>query len=104
MKRSGCLVGVGLVAVGWMCLALSSRPAHAEMYSAGQVGGSIPNSFSNIEGTGKNTGTTVSNLNLANAFMYGLKFGYYLDSMKWLGFETELFTSNSPCQATSRDG
>jgi opacity protein-like surface antigen len=26
--------------------------------------------------------------------MYGLKFGYYFDSIKWLGFEAELFNSN----------
>jgi opacity protein-like surface antigen len=40
-----------------------------------------------------NGGTTISNLSLTNTIMYGLKFGYYLDSMKWLGFETEIFNT-----------
>ena len=52
----------------------AGRPAHAEMYSAGQVGAVIPNSFSSVEGTGKNTGATISNLSLKDSFMYGLKF------------------------------
>jgi len=74
-------------------MTLSGPPAQAEMYSAGQLGLSIPNSFSNIEGMGSNTGTTISNLSLVNSFMYGLKFGYYFDSVKWLGVETEVFNS-----------
>ena len=93
MKRMGFALGVSFVAVGILCLTLSGRPAYAEMYSAGQMGVSIPNRFSNIEGMGGNTGTTISNLSLVNSFMYGLKFGYYFDSMKWLGVETEIFNS-----------
>jgi len=76
------------------CLTVSGGPADAEMYSAAQVGVSIPNSFSDIQGERANTGTTVSNLSLANTVIYGVKFGYYLESIKWLGFEAEVFNSN----------
>lgn len=63
------------------------------MYVAGQMGVSIPNSFSNIEGVGSNAGGTISDLSLQKSFMYGAKLGYYFDSMKWLGVETEVFNS-----------
>jgi opacity protein-like surface antigen len=63
------------------------------VYVAGQVGVSLPNSFSNVEGVGTLTGLTVSDLSLHNSVMYGAKIGYYFDSMKWLGVETEVFNS-----------
>ena len=94
MRRLDRAFGVWSVGVGVLCLVLSGSQADAEMYSAVQMGASIPSSFSNIEGMGRNEGTAVSNLSLANSFMLGLKFGYYLDSLKWLGFEAELFNSN----------
>ena len=76
-----------------LILALTSTPAQAEMYVAGQVGVSLPNSFSNVEGVGTFTGVTLSDLSLHNSVMYGAKIGYYFDSMKWLGVETEVFNS-----------
>lgn len=72
---------------------LTSTPAQAEMYVAGQVGVSLPNSLNNIEGTGTFTGLTLSDLSLHNSVMYGAKIGYYFDAMKWLGVETEVFNS-----------
>jgi opacity protein-like surface antigen len=65
------------------------------MYVAGQFGLTIPNSFSNVEvtATGAPSGTTFSDLELKNSFMYGAKLGYYFDSMKWLGVETEVFNT-----------
>ena len=63
------------------------------MYVAGQMGVSIPNSFSNVEGVGSAAGVTVSDLSLQNSLMYGAKLGYYFDSIKWLGVETEVFNS-----------
>jgi opacity protein-like surface antigen len=76
-----------------LTLALTNTPAQAEVYVAGQVGVSRPNSFSNVEGVGTLTGLTVSDLSLHNSVMYGAKIGYYFDSMKWLGVETEVFNS-----------
>jgi opacity protein-like surface antigen len=82
------------MAVVVLSVMLSGAPAKGEMYSAVQMGYSIPNSFSNVSGFGGNQGTSVSDLTLANSLEYGLKFGYYLDEVKWLGFETEVFSTN----------
>ena len=60
---------------------LLSSPAQAELYVAGQLGGSIPNSFGNED------------LSLKNSFMYGAKLGYYFESLKWLGLETEAYNT-----------
>jgi len=90
MRRLGYTVGVCAVAMGMFCLAV---PVQAEMYVAGQVGASVPNKFSNIEGVDNNAGLTISDLSLQNSLMYGAKFGYYFDSIKWLGVETEVFNS-----------
>lgn len=63
------------------------------MYVAGQAGVSLPNSFSNVEGVGSLAGVSISDLSLQNSVIYGAKLGYYFDSMKWLGVETEVFNS-----------
>lgn len=76
-----------------LSLSFTSTPAQAEVYVAGQVGVSLPNSFSNVEGVDTLTGLTLSDLSLHNSVMYGAKIGYYFDSMKWLGVETEVFNS-----------
>ena len=49
MRRLGYALGLCSIAVGILCLTLSGRPAHAEMYVAGQVGVNIPYSLSNVE-------------------------------------------------------
>ena len=94
MRRLGYVVGVCSVAVGVFCLTLSSGPAQAEMYVAGQVGVNIPNKADNIEGVDSLAGLKLSNIDLQNSFMYGGKLGYYFESMKWLGVETEVFNSH----------
>jgi hypothetical protein len=63
------------------------------MYVAGQFGVSIPQDFSNVQGVGSLTATTLTDLSLAKSLMYGAKVGYYFDSLKWLGIETEVFNS-----------
>jgi opacity protein-like surface antigen len=87
---------LSLFALLSLALSLTSTPAKAEMYVAGQFGMTIPNSFSNVEvtATGVPNGTTFSDLDLKNSFMYGAKAGYYFDSIKWLGVETEVFNTN----------
>lgn len=74
---------------------LTELSAHAEMYVAGQVGVTVPQRFSNVEvsGTGIPNGSRYSNLDLQNSVMYGAKVGYFFDSMKWLGVETEVFNT-----------
>ena len=94
MRRLGYVVGVCSVAVGAFCLTQPVGPAQAEMYVAGQVGWTIPNDATNIESTGSFAGIKFSDLDLQNSFMYGAKLGYYFESMKWLGVETEVFNTN----------
>lgn len=88
-KRANQMYWLSALAV----LLLLSSPARAELYIAGQVGASIPNKFSNVEGTDSSSGLSVSDLSLQNSFMYGAKLGYYFDSIKWLGVETEVYNT-----------
>jgi opacity protein-like surface antigen len=67
--------------------------AHAEWYVAGQIGATIPNELTGVKGTGAATGIDSSDLTMQNSVVYGAKLGYYFDSMKWLGLETEVFNS-----------
>jgi opacity protein-like surface antigen len=71
-----------------------STSANAEGYVAFQLGGNFPSSLSDVEGT--QNGTTVfnmSDLELKNSFLYGGKVGYYFSGLKWLGVETEAYSS-----------
>lgn len=76
---------------------LTNSPALAEMYVAGQVGATLPYSASNVEvsdpSIGLPAGSTFSDLDLKTSVMYGAKLGYYFDSVKWLGVETEVFNT-----------
>lgn len=90
MRHLRLTLGVCACCMGMFCLTL---PVQAEMYVAGQVGASIPNKFSNVQGVDSSAGLTISDLSLQNSLMYGAKLGYYFDSIKWLGVETEVFNS-----------
>jgi opacity protein-like surface antigen len=74
-----------------LSLTLISSPAEAEMYVAGQVGLNLPHSLSNVED--KRGGVTFdeNDQSLKSSVMYGAKLGYYFESLKWLGVETEIF-------------
>ena len=106
MKRLRYVVGVCSIVGGAFCLTLPSGPAQAEMYVAGQVGATIPNKATNIEGVDSAAGLNVSDFSLHNSVMYGAKLGYYFESMKWLGVETEVFntTPNIKQQAITVSG
>jgi opacity protein-like surface antigen len=69
-------------------------PSHAEMYVAGQLGVSLPNSFSNVSGLGTDSGLKGSDLDLATSPLYGAKVGYFFPGLNWLGVEGEFFYSN----------
>ena len=73
---------------------LLSATAQAEWYVAAELGATLPNDFSNISGTGGFTGNTLSDLRLTDAFEYGFRLGYFLPSVKWVGFETQVFNTN----------
>ena len=93
MKRPGCALGLCSIAVGILCLTLSGRPAHAEMYVAGQIGYTSPGDLSGVQGTGAISGLSLSDLKLHDSIVYGAKVGYYLPSVNWLGIETEMFNT-----------
>lgn len=80
-----------------LLLALTSLPAKAEMYVAGQVGANIPYSLSNVEYSAFGVTVGGNDLALQNSLMYGAKAGYYFDSLKFqnfnLGVETEAFNA-----------
>jgi opacity protein-like surface antigen len=67
--------------------------AQAEMYVAGQVGVTLPQSLSNVEWSSGGTTLGGNDLSLHHSVMYGAKLGYYFDSVKWLGLETEVFNT-----------
>ena len=85
--------GLAVLAVGIIPLTAPGVPARAELYIAGQVGATIAEDLFNVKGTGPNLGTSFSDISLQDSFMYGAKLGYYFESMKWLGVETEVFNS-----------
>ena len=64
------------------------------MYVAGQFGVTFPNNATNLEGVDSAAGLKLSDLSLHKSIMYGAKVGYYFDSVKWLGVETEVFNTN----------
>jgi opacity protein-like surface antigen len=74
-------------------LVLTSTLAKAEMYVAGQAGVNIPYSLSNVEWSAGGVNLGGNDLSLKNSVVYGAKFGYYFDSLKWLGLETEVFNA-----------
>ena len=100
MRHLRLTLGVCACCMGVFCLTLSVQ---AEMYVAGQVGASIPNKFSNVEGVDSSAGLTISDLSLQNSLMYGAKLGYYFDSIKWLGGRDRGLQFNPASQATGCD-
>lgn len=93
MRSSFYTLGVSSVAMGVLCLTLFSRPVQAEIYVAGQVGVNIPYNLSNVEWSAGGVTLGGNDLSLHNSLMYGAKLGYYFDSLKWLGVETEAFNA-----------
>jgi opacity protein-like surface antigen len=63
------------------------------MYVAGQAGVNIPYNLSNVEWSAGGITLGGNDLSLHNSLMYGAKFGYYFDPLKWLGVETEVFNA-----------
>ena len=86
--------GLAVLAAGVFSLTAPGGPAWAEMYVAGQVGMTLANDLFNVKGAGPNQGISFSDTSLQDSFMYGAKLGYYFESMKWLGVETEVFNTN----------
>ena len=93
MRHVPYTLGVCSVAMAVLCLTVFSRPVQAEVYVAGQVGVNIPHSLSNVEWSAGGSTLGGNDLSLENSVMYGAKLGYYFNSLKWLGVETEVFNA-----------
>lgn len=78
-----------------LLLLVGTSMAHAEGYVGVYAGGSRPDSLESVEGKGSfGIDIKASDLALKNSPMYGLKAGYFLERLKWLGVEGEFFYSN----------
>lgn len=88
------LIMARLLSVLMLSLIATVLPSHAEMYIGGQLGISLPNSLSNVQGTGTDSGLKGTDLDLANSPLYGAKIGYFFPKINWLGVEGEFFYSN----------
>lgn len=80
-------------------LCLSAVPAQSEMYIAGQAGYTVPHlqQLRSVQFSALGTAAQGSDLDLHDSVMYGAKFGYYFESLKFEGFqfglETEVFNT-----------
>ena len=83
------------VLAGFLVL-LTAVPLLAESYVAGQVGLTLPNDLSNVEITDTRLppGSKLSDAELKNALLYGVKAGHYWNRLRWFGVEMEAFTAN----------
>ena len=93
MKRVCSVIRRSAVAVTLLCWTLLSLPVQAEMYVAGQLGVSFPQKLLGVQWDAGGSTLSGNHLSLDNSVMYGAKVGYYFDSLKWLGIETEVFNS-----------
>jgi opacity protein-like surface antigen len=75
-------------------LIVAASPSLAELYVGGELGLSLPNSFSNVSGLGTDSGLKGSDLDLATSPLYGAKVGYFFPRINWLGIEGEFFYTN----------
>ncbi len=85
--------GVGVITVWVLSLILPVRPAASEVYIAGFVGANLPNDLSDTKSSLGGTTLSGNDLSLQTSVVYGAKVGYFFNSMKWLGVETELFNA-----------
>ena len=96
--RNWWRVQASMTLPGLMLGVVLSTSTYAEVYIAGQAGVTFPQALSDVErtsaGSGLPAGTKVSALNLKTSMLYGVKLGYFLESLPWLGIEGEVFNTN----------
>jgi opacity protein-like surface antigen len=93
MKQTQSLRTLGTLVALTAVLVAFPFVAHAEWYVAGQVGANVPQGLSSATGEGTATGRTFSTFGQQTSFLYGAKLGYYFQRYKWLGVETEAYSS-----------
>ena len=88
------LVHRTLIISSMILAALSSATANAELYIGGGLGYDFSSKFGNVQDTGFPSGLNGQDLSLKGAVTYGIKVGYFFDSLPWLGTEGEFFSSS----------
>lgn len=88
-----------LASMSLAVLMSSAVSVSAETYVAGMVGYTVAQDTTQGALTspglsGLPPGTSVSNTNLDNSPMYGMKLGHYFESTPWMGVEIESFIAN----------
>jgi outer membrane protein W len=104
--RVNAVLGACWMLVGAHILSLSTAGVvQAESYVSGMVGYTIAQDttrgkVNDPANVGLPAGTTISNVDLNNSLMYGVKLGHYFNSTPWLGVELESFmtTPHRPAQ------
>lgn len=99
MRRTSIKTGRWLAVIMMMLAAFPLRVAHAETYVAGQIGYTVAQDTSRTRPNdptyaGLPVGTTMSNVDLNNSLMYGIKLGHYFEALPWLGVELEGFATS----------
>jgi opacity protein-like surface antigen len=77
---------------GLLLFSLMSSSVFAETYVAAQLGVTVPQSLSDVNLMSPKD-TTLTDLDLKTSLIYGGKLGHYVEGVKWLGVETEIFRS-----------
>ena len=102
MSRLLFIVGSCSLTIAMSVFVLFSRPVQAEWYVAGQVGANLPADLSNVRWSAGGATVAGNDLELQTSVVYGGKVGYYFDSVKWLGIETEVFNATPHINQTAR--
>jgi len=86
----------GRVVIAALVSFLTATPyAYPEAYVGGQLGTTIMgNKLKSVELTEFSPPGSMSDRELANSAMFGVKVGYYFPRARWFGLETELYQTN----------
>lgn len=85
----------GAVIAGLLSFLMATPYAYPEAYIGGQIGTTLSSGLTSVEPTTQFLpGTTHSDLNLDNSFMFGLKGGYFFKGARWFGLEAEFFSTS----------
>ena len=105
----------GAVLAGLLSFLLATPYAYPEAYIGGQIGTTLAgNTLKGVELTDFSPPGTMSDRELAQSALLGVKVGYYFPRARWFGIETEFYQTNPhikqqntiitiPSNATLRD-
>lgn len=90
-SQAGNILG-GAVLAGLISFLLAAAPAYPEAYIGGQIGTTLAgNSLTGVELTDFTPSGSMSDRELAQSALLGVKAGYYFPRARWFGIEAEFF-------------